>query len=141
MLALNDIKHLNKLSLTTAIKPFQLKANPVATYGLENIWVHLKRKQLERSEKLKAAFLKKKTLSKVTPSRLVYEVTREVSYVEELRLESLLPATPAYVELLQELQVKKAKIWDEFYTADAMKAMTNREWTQGGYEPDNTAVY
>jgi hypothetical protein len=51
--------------------------------------------------------------------------------VEELRLESLLPATPAYVELLQELQVKKAKIWEEFYTTDAM---INREWTQGGYE-------
>jgi hypothetical protein len=29
--ALNDIKHLNKLSLTTAIKLFQLKVNPVET--------------------------------------------------------------------------------------------------------------
>jgi hypothetical protein len=104
----------------------------VATYGLENIWVHLKKKQLERLEKLKATFLKKALcLSKYTPSRLVYELTREVPYVQELRLESLLPSTPAYVELLQELQVKKAKIWEEFYTTDAM---INRGWTQGGYE-------
>jgi hypothetical protein len=51
--------------------------------------------------------------------------------VEELRLELLLPATPAYVELLQEFQVKEAKICEEFYTTDAM---TNREWMQGGYE-------
>jgi hypothetical protein len=130
--ALNDIKHLNKLSLTTAIRLFQLKVNPVATYGLENIWVHLKKRQLERLEKLKATFLKRAVcLSKYTPSRLVYELTREVPCVEELRLESLLPATPAYVELLQELQVKKAKIWEEFYTTDSM---INREWTQGGYE-------
>jgi hypothetical protein len=35
------------------------------------------------------------------------------------------------VELLQELQLKKAKIWEEFCTTDAM---INREWTQGGYE-------
>jgi hypothetical protein len=35
--ALNDIKHLNKLSLTTGIKLFQLKVNPVATYGLEDM--------------------------------------------------------------------------------------------------------
>jgi hypothetical protein len=120
--------------LTTAIKLFQLKVNPVATYGLENIWVHLKKKQLERLEKLKATFLKKalclskytpsRLLSKYTPSRLVYEPTREVPNVEELRLESLLPATPAYVELLQELQLKKAKIWEEFCTTDAM---INRE--------------
>jgi hypothetical protein len=34
MEALNDIKHLNKLSLTTAINLFQLKVNPVASYGL-----------------------------------------------------------------------------------------------------------
>jgi hypothetical protein len=60
--ALNNIKHLNKLSLTTAIKLFQLKVNPVATYSLENIWVHPKKKQLERLEKLKATFLKKSTL-------------------------------------------------------------------------------
>jgi hypothetical protein len=73
--ALNNIMHLNKLSLTTAIKLFQLKVNPVATYGLANIWVHLK-KQLERLEKLKATFPKKTLcLSKYTPSRLVYELT------------------------------------------------------------------
>jgi hypothetical protein len=97
--ALNDIKHLNKLSLTTAIKLFQLKVNLVATYALENIWVHLKKKQLERLEKLKATFLKKKALclAKYTLSQLVYELTREVPYVEELRLEMLLPATPACV--------------------------------------------
>jgi hypothetical protein len=69
--------------------------------------------------------------SKHTPSRLVYELTRAESHVEELRLESLLPAAPAYVELLQELQVKKAKIWETFHTTDAM---TNREWLQGGHE-------
>jgi hypothetical protein len=49
--ALNDIKHLNMLSLTTAIKLFQLKVNRVVTYGLENIRVHLK-KQLEGLEKI-----------------------------------------------------------------------------------------
>jgi hypothetical protein len=32
-----NIKHLNKPSLTTAIKLLQLKVNPVATCGLENM--------------------------------------------------------------------------------------------------------
>jgi hypothetical protein len=50
-----------------------------------------------------------------------------VSYVEELRPESLLPATPAYVKLLLELEVKKAKIWEEFYTTDAMTGKTRND--------------
>jgi hypothetical protein len=72
-----------------------------------------KEEATRKVREVKSNLPKKKALclSKYTPSRLVYDLTRELPYVEELRLESLLPATPAYVELLQELQVKKAKIW------------------------------
>jgi hypothetical protein len=57
--AINDIDHLNRLSLAIAMKLFQLKVAPVATYGLKNIWIHLIVKQLENIEKIKATFLKK----------------------------------------------------------------------------------
>ena len=39
--AMSDIRHLWEMSLQTALKLFQLKIVPVATYGLENIWTHL----------------------------------------------------------------------------------------------------
>jgi hypothetical protein len=66
-----------------------------------------------------------------TPSRLGYEPTREPYFLEELRLQLLLPVTPAYVECLRNLRSKKSCIWENFCSIDAM---VNREWTQSGYE-------
>jgi hypothetical protein len=57
--AINDIDHQNRLSLATAMKLFQLKVAPVATYGLENIWTHLRVKQLENIEKIKGHLFEK----------------------------------------------------------------------------------
>ena len=136
--AISDIKSIGKLSLETALQLFELKVDPVATYGLENIWVHLKKQSLEKLEKLKATYLKRVLcLSKYTPSRLVYVLAREPFYIEELRLKFLLPATPAYQDLLRELQEKKCKIWDDFFVTDAV---TSREWTKGGYELRHTVT-
>ena len=130
--AINDIKHLNKLSIRTALKLFQLKIIPVAAYGLENIWSHLKMKHLEQLEKLKATFLKKALcVSKYTPSRLVYELTGELFFIEELRFQLLLPTTSAYEQLMEKLQSKKRDIWDDFYSTDAM---IYDDWKRGGYD-------
>ena len=91
--------------------------------------MHLKKQSLEKLEKLKATYLKRVLcLSKYTPSRFIYVLAREPFYIEELRLKFLLPAMPAYQDLLRELQEKKFKIWDDFYVTDAV---TNCEWTQG----------
>ena len=136
--AISDIYAIRKLSLETALKLFELKIDPVATYGLENVWEYLKKGDLAKIEKLKATYLKRVLcLSKFTPSRLVYELAREPFYIEELRLKLLLPATEAYKDLLQELHEKKGEIWEKFYVTDAM---TSREWTEGGYELRHTVT-
>ena len=73
--AMHDIKHLNKVSLETAMKLFNAKIAPIITYGLELIWEHLTKRNLEKIEKVKATFMKKLLgVSKYTPSRLTYEL-------------------------------------------------------------------
>jgi hypothetical protein len=114
------------------MKLLQLKVAPVATYGLENIWIHLRVKQLENIQKIKATFLKRVlSVSMYTPSLLCYELTREPYFLEKLMLQLLLSTTPAYVECLRSLQSKKNCIWEDFYSTDVM---VNREWTQSRYE-------
>ena len=39
--AISDIKSIGKLFLQIALQLFELKVDPVATHGLENIWSHL----------------------------------------------------------------------------------------------------
>ena len=51
--SMNSIKLLRKLSLKTAVKLFNLKVSPVATYGIENIWPFLTKDKLANLEKMK----------------------------------------------------------------------------------------
>ena len=93
--------------------------------------MHLTKSDLTLLEKVKATYLKKTLyLARNVPSRLVYELTREPFYIEELRLKLLLPYTLQYQELLDDLKAKKASIWLEFYITDAM---TSSEWKDKGY--------
>lgn len=131
-MAANSITNLSKLSLKTAMTIFRLKIIPIMTYGLEVIWEKLKKKNLEDIEKVKAHFLKRVlSLSKYTPSRLTYVLTKEQFFIEELRLDLLLPATEAYKDLLRELTTKKQEIWPEFFATDAM---IYRDWTDARYD-------
>ena len=130
--ALNCIPHFQKLSLTTALKLFKLKITPIMTYGLTIIWEHLTKTNLKQIENLKSRMLKKVLcVSKYTPSRLVYMLTKETFYIEDLKLDLSLPTSEAYQSLLKELQEKREHIWQEFYCTDAM---INREWTKANYE-------
>lgn len=129
---MSDIRNIGQLSLTTAMTLFKLKITPIATYGLELIWDHLKKKDLRELERVKAVFLKRvMSISKHTLSRLAYELAREPFYIEDLRYEKMLPSTAGYDELLHELKEKKQAIWSDFYTTDAM---TSTDWTKSGYE-------
>lgn len=134
--AMSDIKLLQKLSIQTSISLFHIKISPIMTYGIEIIWDHLTKTDLALIEKVKSIFLKKTLcLSKTTPSRLVYELTREPFYLEELRLKFQLPSTAQYQTVLNELHAKKSLIWSDFYTTDAM---TTNEWKTPGYELRHT---
>ena len=54
--SMNSIKLLRKLSLKTAVKLFNVKVSPVATYGIENIWQFLTKDQLANLKKSKHPF-------------------------------------------------------------------------------------
>ncbi|KAJ4437583.1 hypothetical protein ANN_17728 [Periplaneta americana] len=132
VIAMNGIKNLHKISLSTAMKLFELKITPIITYGIDLIWEHLRKNNLADIERVKATFLKKALcLSKYTPSRLTYILSKEFFNIEDLRYQLLLTSTKAYEDLLQELKAKRADICTEFYATDAMM---NTEWKKANYE-------
>ena len=114
-----------------ALTLFQLKVMPM-TYGLDIIWEHLMKRNLEDIERVKATFLKRALcLSKTTPFRLVYVLARQSFYIEDLRHQLLLPSTEAYNLLIREREEKAREIWPDFYATDAM---LYRDWTRAGYD-------
>lgn len=129
---MSDVRQIQGMSLETAMKLFQAKILPSLTYGLEVIWEFLTRRQLQDLESLKPRYLKRVLgVSKYTRSRYVYVLARETFLVEDLRMQMLLPATPAYEELLRELREKRESLEESFYCTDAM---VNKEWMQAEYE-------
>lgn len=125
--AVNEIKSLTLLSVDTAVQLFNAKIVPIITYGIELLWEHLKISDLRIWESVKASFLKRiLAVSRFTSSRLVYVLTREQFFLEELRMRYLLPSTKAYEQLLQERRQKRDAIPEEFY---GTPAMIDRSWS------------
>ncbi|PSN36095.1 hypothetical protein C0J52_13092 [Blattella germanica] len=125
--AINDINILQEIPLETAMKLFRTKIVPILTYGVHLIWQNLKIKELKEWEKVKAMFLKRAVgVSKFTPSRYVYLLTREPVLVEDLCYTLLFPATNAYKELVAENLRKREEIKEDFYSTSAM---IDRAWT------------
>ena len=54
-----SIKNLHKLSIETAVKLFDLKVSPTASYGIEVIWPYLTINDFETLERVKTRYLKK----------------------------------------------------------------------------------
>ena len=52
---------------------------------------------------------------KTAPSRLAYLLMRENFFIEDIRLQFLLPNIQTYDSALKELHAKRNEIWDEFY--------------------------
>ncbi|PSN56769.1 hypothetical protein C0J52_02682 [Blattella germanica] len=137
--AMQDIDKI-QLSIDTAISLFKVKITPIVTYGLELIWESLNRKNLKDLENIKATFLKRiLCVSKFYPSRLAYVLARESFYLEDLRYKSglMLPSTPAYQCVIQELHDKKNQIWNDFYSTTAMMST---EWRRASYELRHTVT-
>ena len=137
--AMQDIQKIQH-SIDTAISLFKVKITPIVTYGLELIWESLNRKNLKDLENIKATFLKRiLCVSKFSPSRLAYALARESFYLEDLRYTSglMLPSTPAYQSVIQELHDKKNQIWNDFYSTTAMMST---EWRRASYELRHTVT-
>jgi hypothetical protein len=65
-------------------------------------WYHLSDHDMTTLEIAIVTFLKTALpISNFTASRLVYELTRESLFIEEIRHELLLPATEAYAPVLK----------------------------------------
>lgn len=56
--AINDIDHIQRISLEVAMKLFKAKIIPILTYSIHPIWENLKKKELKEWEEVKATFLK-----------------------------------------------------------------------------------
>ncbi|PSN38987.1 hypothetical protein C0J52_11352 [Blattella germanica] len=52
-------------------------------------------------------------------------------WIEDLRLQLLLPTTEAYKQHVKEHRMKKSEIWEEFYRTDAM---TKEDWKGPNYD-------
>ncbi|PSN52491.1 hypothetical protein C0J52_11219 [Blattella germanica] len=135
--AMNDIKHLQRISLQTIMKLFKVKILPVITYGLHSTWQHLTKSNLTDVEKVKAFLKRALCVSKYSSPRLVYELCRETMLLEDLRLQLLLPSTPAYEAAITEHQRKKREIPAVFYATDAM---TTEDWKEADYELRHTVT-
>lgn len=122
------IKNITMLSLETAMRLFETMITPVATYALELIWDKLTTSDMERLEKVKSRFLKRAIgAGKYAPSRMIYMLTRETFFLEDLRCSMLLPATDSYNRVLERRKQKEREIDINFFATDAM---VNREWTR-----------
>ncbi|KAJ4434236.1 hypothetical protein ANN_22784 [Periplaneta americana] len=126
--AIHQINDLTRLSLETAMVLLKTVITPIVTYGITLIWEKLTLTDLERIEKVKARFLKCTLgIGQNAPSRLVYEMTRETFYVEDIRLQILLQSTQPYKDLLERREDKRRTIDPDFY---ATGAMVDRNWTK-----------
>jgi hypothetical protein len=126
LMATYGIRELKNLSIETAIKLFNLKISPTASYAIEIIWPYLTKKDFENLERVKTRYFKKVLgLSKFTRSRYVYELVGEDLFVTDLKNRFNLPDTNVYLKFCEEKAKNKNSICAEFYQ---IETMTNGNW-------------
>jgi len=119
--AIAGIPRINLLSVVTALKLFDLKIAPIASYGIQLTWDILTTAQLGRLESVKATFLKRVLcVYKKSKSRYVYLLTGAEYFVIELKERFNLPETDAYKKFKSIREQKVKEIDPEFYNTRAM---------------------
>jgi len=63
LLATYNIPQLQSLSIKTAIKLFDLKVSPIASYAIEEIWPFLTKNDLDKLESVKTRYFKRICMS------------------------------------------------------------------------------
>ena len=126
------IKSPRKLSLKTAVRLFDIKVSPVATYGLRLIWKYLNTSDLLNLEKVKSSYLKRVLGVHTTSSnRLVYQLAREPPFVKTLKERLQLVQTIAFEQFMVTWDAKEKDTDPLFYTTPAM---TNEKWKNAACE-------
>ncbi|KAJ4444059.1 hypothetical protein ANN_05848 [Periplaneta americana] len=130
-LATYDIKKLEKLSTTTALRLFYIQIAPIVSYALKKIWVHLTSANLKKLEAVKASYLKELQVSRTTQTRLVYLLMDTDFFVRELMTSNGLQPTPAYEAHVRDREEKAADVDQEFLQTPAMNT---EEWKKPNFE-------
>ena len=112
---MGSIEKPTQLSLGTALRLFDLKIAPVASYGIQIIWEHLTAPQLERVLGVPLH----------TRNHLVYLTTDSCLFIEDLLARFYLPKTTAFQEFLKNAEIKMSEVDPTFFTS---AAMTSLEW-------------
>jgi hypothetical protein len=116
-----DLKNPSRLSLPTALKLFDLKVAPVATYAIPVIWKYLSVSDLLSLDRVKTAYLKRvMCLARNSRNRLVYLLAGCPTIVEQVRKMYQLEETSAYVEFMEIRNAKLVEVGPEFYVTPAM---------------------
>jgi hypothetical protein len=118
-----SISNVHLLSVSTAMKLFDLKISPVASYGIQIVWPYLSVRDFNLLESVKSRFIKRiLSLSKYTLSRYVYKLINTKFFVSELRDKFQLPCTLNYNKFLVERENKEDEINLAFYRTPAFKS-------------------
>jgi hypothetical protein len=126
--AYSDLKNPSRLSLPTALKLFDLKVAPIATYALTVIWKYLSVRDLLSLDRVKTAFLKRAMcLARNSRNRLVYLLAGCPTLVEQVRTMFQLEETSAYVDFMKLRSDRLAEVDLDFYVTPAMLDMSWKE--------------
>jgi Reverse transcriptase (RNA-dependent DNA polymerase) len=118
--SISRLKSLNKTSVETALKLFDLAVSPVASYGIEAIWPYLSKNDLNNLEKAKSRFLKRVlSMDKTLRSRFTYELAETDLFVNDLKCKYNLSDTTAYDEFMEQKIVNFSQIDPDFYETPA----------------------
>jgi hypothetical protein len=122
LLATYNIPQLQFLSIKTAIKLFDLKVSPIASYAIEEIWPFLSKNNLDKRESVKTQYFKRVLgLSKYNRSRFVYAMLDFNLFFTDLRLKFAVLDTNALNKICEANLEKQNDISDEFYTTCTMQ--------------------
>jgi hypothetical protein len=131
--AMNMYGDLRKLSIRCAKKLFNLKFSPMASYGLEVVWPHLKVSDFEKIEKVKSRYFKKVMgVSKYNKNTYTYRLVEEDLFVRELRQRFDLPETNNYVNFVAKYEATHVNNFNEKYLGTP--AVRDQVWKQPLFE-------
>jgi hypothetical protein len=120
------IKNLSQMSIEAGLKLFDLAIAPIASYGIEVIWPHLTKNDLQKLETAKSRFLKRLLgLSKVNKSRFTYQLADCDLFVSDLCNKFNLCKNDAYENFISQNLINTSTIENKFYDTPAM---TTEKW-------------
>lgn len=131
-IAIAKIRKPHLLSLKTAMEVFRLCVAPVISYGFEIIWDRLGKSMLEYIDSLKGLYLKRCLgVSKYTRNRLVYWLTDERCFVEELGEKMGLKNTRAVEDHVVNFKGKIAEV-EGMVEMRMSPAVESSSWREAG---------